>query len=235
MSMLIEHFMQFNAFDTKRQISRYKRSEVKISETSKTTETVIESPEAGKVGESDTRKKITKSVESEIADTNTPVSTGNQNFDKKPVTNRKNRPPKPHPKQQNQKNTWVNRVTTEGVTELMESEIVVTNVAPETTEKISGSLDFVIPSNGTGQTNITEGIPSVPKEFIGDDGDVGPPGSPGPRGPQGPRGDPGLRGKQGPRGDPGPPGDHSIPLSYGVFTMVVSLLLIIHLGSISFV
>nr|CDP92480.1 Bm9030 [Brugia malayi] len=190
----------------------------KDSETSKTTETVIESPEAGKVGESDTRKKITKSVESEIADTNTPVSTGKvgKSVTTEKITKSVESEIADTKGAVESAGNAGESVTTEGVTELMESEIVVTNVAPETTEKISGSLDFVIPSNGTGQTNITEGIPSVPKEFIGDDGDVGPPGSPGPRGPQGPRGDPGLRGKQGPRGDPGPPGDHSIPLSYGL-------------------
>ncbi|KAK6111889.1 Collagen triple helix repeat (20 copies) family protein [Brugia pahangi] len=215
-------------------VSNLKR---KDSETSKTTETVIESPKAGKVGESDTRKKITKSVESEIADTNTPVTTGK--VDKSVTTEKITKSVESEiADTKGAVETAGNAgesVTTEGLTELMISEIVETNVAPETTEKIRGSVDFVIPTNGTGQTNNTEGIPSVPKEFIGDDGDIGPPGSPGPRGPQGPRGDPGLRGKQGPRGDPGPPGDRSIPLSYGVFTMVVSLLLIIHLGSISFV
>uniref|UniRef100_A0AAF5Q4T4 Uncharacterized protein n=1 Tax=Wuchereria bancrofti TaxID=6293 RepID=A0AAF5Q4T4_WUCBA len=123
--------------------------------------------------------------------------------------------------------------TTEMVSESPEAAEKV--AAPKTTEKISESVDFATPTSGTGQTNITEGIPSVPNEFIGDDGDVGPPGSPGPRGSQGPRGNPGLRGKQGPRGDPGPPGDRSISLSYGVFTVVVSLFLIIHLGSVSFV
>ncbi|EJW77036.1 hypothetical protein WUBG_12056 [Wuchereria bancrofti] len=112
--------------------------------------------------------------------------------------------------------------TIEGITESIKSEITDTKAAPKTTEKISESVDFATPTSGTGQTNITEGIPSVPNEFIGDDGDVGPPGSPGPRGSQGPRGNPGLRGKQGPRGDPGPPGDRSISLSYGLFKLYKS-------------